>query len=82
MCCCVDLQLGVLDSMNRKECEEYILKHGGAMAKSITVKVTHVLNDHGEIGPVKLKQAQAKGIPVVSEDVLFQLVELGSKLCT
>jgi NAD-dependent DNA ligase len=65
---------GVLDSMSRDECAAYVKKHGGAMAKSITLKVTHVLTDHGEVGASKRKQAIAKGIPIVSEDVMFELV--------
>eukprot|EP00976_Prorocentrum_cordatum_P017451 350932-Prorocentrum_minimum.AAC.4 len=65
---------GVLDSMDRKECHEYIEKHGGSVAKSLTKKVTHLLNDHGEVGPAKKKQALQKGIPIVGEDVLFDIV--------
>jgi hypothetical protein len=66
---------GVLDSMDRKECQEYIEKHGGTTAKTVTAKkVTHLLNDHGEVGPAKKKQAEQKGIPIIGEDTLFDLV--------
>lgn len=65
---------GVLDSMTRDECAAYIQRHGGQVGKSLTLKTTHILNDHGEVGWSKRKQATARGIPIVSEDVMFQLV--------
>ncbi|KAK3272038.1 hypothetical protein CYMTET_19640 [Cymbomonas tetramitiformis] len=66
---------GVLDSMDRNECHEYIKEHGGTFTKSLTKKVTHILHDHGEIGPSKKKQAEERGIPIVGEDYLLQLVQ-------
>jgi hypothetical protein len=40
---------GVLDSFSRKEFEEFITSHGGVVSKSITKKLTHLVNDHGEV---------------------------------
>lgn len=65
---------GVLDSMSREDMTRYVLAHGGAVKKAITRTTTHLVNDHGSIGPSKLKKCKAQGIPVVSEDVIFGLV--------
>uniref|UniRef100_A0A7S2UXF5 3'-5' exonuclease n=1 Tax=Fibrocapsa japonica TaxID=94617 RepID=A0A7S2UXF5_9STRA len=65
---------GVLDSFDRKECWAYIQRHGGSIKKSITKAVTHILNDHGEVGPKKAQQAQKWGIPIVGEDFLLDMV--------
>eukprot|EP00873_Tetraselmis_striata_P016300 jgi/Tetstr1/436564/TSEL_002718.t1 len=70
---------GVLDSMGRDECHEYIRRHGGAVAKSVTGRVTHILNDHGEVGPSKRRKAEAAGIPIVGEDALLALVSAAPK---
>jgi len=65
---------GVLDSMSREDMTRYVLAHGGAVRKAITRTTTHLVNDHGSVGPSKLKKCEAQGIPVVSEDVIFGLV--------
>jgi NAD-dependent DNA ligase len=65
---------GVLDSMSREEMSTYVVSHGGKMTKSITLKTTHLLNDHGAIGPSKLQKCAAQGVPVVSEDAVFDMV--------
>ena len=65
---------GVLDSMGRKEMEEYVVAHGGIVRKAITKATTHLVNDHGSVGPSKLKKCKAQGVPVVSEDDIFSLV--------
>ena len=66
---------GVLDSMSREQMSAYIVRHGGKMSKSITLKTTHLLNDHGAVGPSKLLKCQKQGVPVVSEDVVFDMVK-------
>mmetsp|Transcript_36863 Transcript_36863/g.94258 ORF Transcript_36863/g.94258 Transcript_36863/m.94258 type:complete len:116 (-) Transcript_36863:383-730(-) len=63
----------------RDECHEYIRRHGGAVAKSVTGRVTHILNDHGEVGPSKRRKAEAAGIPIVGEDALLALVSAAPK---
>jgi hypothetical protein len=66
---------GVLDSMSRTEFSDYVIKHGGKVAKSITKTTTHLVNDHGSIGPAKLKTCEAQKIPVVGEDAILELVK-------
>ena len=65
---------GVLDSMDRVEMKNYIVRHGGQCVGSISKKVTHLLNDHGEIGPSKKNKCEGFGIPICSEDAIFALV--------
>lgn len=69
---------GVLDSMSREQMSAYIVSHGGKTSKSITLKTTHLLNDHGAVGPSKLLKCQAQGVPVVSEDAVFEMVRTHS----
>lgn len=65
---------GILDSFERKDFEQYVIKHGGIVSKGITGKVTHLVSDHGEAGPSKVAKCKELGIPMVSEDVILQLV--------
>merc|ERR1711904_737170 len=65
---------GVLDSFERADMEAYVKKHGGSVSKSVTAKVTHLVTDHGEAGPSKLAKCKEFGIPVVSEDVILDMV--------
>ena len=65
---------GVLDSMQRGEMRAYISAHGGRVVKSVSRKVTHLINDHGEVGRSKKSKCDALHIPVVSEDAIFALV--------
>lgn len=66
---------GVLDSMSREEMTKYVVEHGGKVGKSITKGTTHLVNDHGAVGPAKLKKCEAQGVPVVGEDEIFALVK-------
>ena len=66
---------GVLDSMSRDQMTKYIQKHGGKVVKSVTNSTTHLINDHGTVGPSKKKKCEAKNIPIVSENVIFELVQ-------
>lgn len=43
---------------HRSECSAYVARHGGGMRSSMSKTITHLLNDHGEIGPSKLKQVR------------------------
>ena len=65
---------GVLDSMSREEMSAYVLSHGGKVSKSITKGTTHLVNDHGVVGPSKRMKCEAQGVPVVGEDAIFELV--------
>lgn len=65
---------GILDSFERKDFEQYVIDHGGKVSKAITGKVTHLVNDHGEAGPSKQAKCKEFGIPVVSENVILDLV--------
>ena len=65
---------GVLDSFSRKHFAEYVKRHGGKISTSITKSTSFLVNDHGTVGPSKLKKCRASGIPVVSEDHILELV--------
>ena len=69
---------GVLDSFSRKDFAEYVQKHGGKISKSITNSTSFLVNDHGTVGPSKLKKCQVKGIPVVGEDHILDIVRKSS----
>lgn len=64
-------------SKGRKEVEADIKKHGGAVSGSVTGKVTHVLATQAEIdsSTSKIAAAQAKSIPIVKEDFLWDAVK-------
>ena len=66
---------GVLDSFFREDFHQYVTNHGGRVMKSVSKKVTHLVNDHGEAGPSKLKKCKAYGIKVVGEDDIMSLVK-------
>tara|TARA_B100000900_G_scaffold33832_1_gene25465 strand:+ start:628 stop:1128 length:501 start_codon:yes stop_codon:yes gene_type:complete len=69
---------GVLDSMTRDEFNQYVARHGGRTSKSVTSKVTHLVTDHGEAGPSKLKKCSSFGIKVVGEDKILGMVAANS----
>jgi len=66
---------GVLDSMSREDMTSYVEAHGGKVGKAITKGTTHLVNDHGVIGPSKLKKCEAQSVPVVGEDAIFEIVK-------
>jgi len=65
---------GVLDSFSRGDFAEYVKQHGGSISAGITKSTSFLVNDHGTLGPSKVKKCQAHGIPVVSEDYILDLV--------
>ena len=69
---------GVLDSMTRDEFNQYVARHGGRTSKSVTRRVTHLVTDHGEAGPSKLKKCSSFGIKVVGEDKILGMVAANS----
>ena len=66
---------GVLDSMSREDMTDYVKRHGGKIGKSVTKGTTHLVNDHGVIGPSKKDKCRNQGIPIVGEDEIFRIVE-------
>jgi hypothetical protein len=66
---------GVLDSMSREDMTTYVEQHGGRVVKAITKAVTHLINDvEGTVGPAKVEKCRKQGIPIVGEDVIFEMV--------
>ena len=65
---------GVLDSMSREQLTAYVEQHGGTCVKAVTKKTTHLLNDHGEVGPAKKAKCEQLGVAVVGEDFILDLV--------
>lgn len=59
-------------SIPRKDIQELITSNGGTVVASVTSKCTHLLTS--ETGTKKCKDAQAKGVIVVSEDWLQQRI--------
>ena len=67
---------GVLDSMTREEMTSYIVKHGGKVVKGITKTLNYLVTDvEGTVGTSKLAQCKAKGIPVVGENFVYEMVK-------
>jgi replication factor C subunit 1 len=62
-----------LDSLERGDAEKLILSFGGEVVKSVTKKLTHALVGN-EPGPSKMAQITERGIPVLDEDALFELI--------
>ena len=54
-------------------------RHGGAVSKAVTKKTTHLLNDHGEIGPAKKAKCDKAGVRIVGEDFLLDLVRAAAE---
>ena len=65
---------GVLDSMSREQLTAYVEQHGGTCVKAVTKKTTHLLNDHGEVGPAKRAKCEQLGVAMVGEDFILDLV--------
>ena len=66
---------GTLPTLSRQEAEQLIRDHGGTAASSVSKK-THFLVC-GEKAGNKLDKAQKLGVPVIDEDGLKKLIELG-----
>lgn len=66
---------GVLDSFSRKEFEAYVTSHGGSVVKGISKKITHLVNDHGEIGPSKKAKCLEMKVDIVGEDFFIDKVK-------
>ncbi|CAH0747063.1 unnamed protein product [Diatraea saccharalis] len=70
---CAFLLTGVLDSFEREEITDAIVKYGGCVKNGISKKVTHVLAGE-DAGPVKMAKAQELGIKIINEDQFLQMI--------
>ena len=68
--------------MSRAEITAKIKAAGGAVAGSVTAACTHVVSTDGEVAKAtaKVKQAQKKGVPLVSEAFVDACEEAGELL--
>ncbi len=64
---------GTLPTLDRKQAQELIEKHGGKVTGSVSKKTSYVLA--GEAAGSKLTKANELGIPVLSEAELFRMLE-------
>lgn len=64
---------GTLTRMARKEAEELVEQHGGRAAGSVSRKTSYVVA--GEEAGSKLDKARQLGIPILSEDAFWQMME-------
>ncbi|MGI6119612.1 MAG: NAD-dependent DNA ligase LigA [Desulfosporosinus sp.] len=67
---------GTLESMDRREIETLIEKHGGKAAGSVSKKTAFVVA--GEKPGTKLLKAQGLGIPILTEEEFAQLLKRGT----
>lgn len=63
---------GTLPTMERKQAQELIEKHGGKVTGSVSKKTNYVLA--GEAAGSKLTKANELGIPVLSEEELLRML--------
>lgn len=61
-------------SRSRDEIKSLVELHGGKNVSSISTKTNYVLAGDN-MGPAKLEQAQKLGIPIISEDEFFRMIE-------
>ena len=66
---------GTLPTLSRSEAKTLIESHGGKVSGSVSGSTAYLLL--GEDPGSKLDQAQQRGVPVVSEDDLWLLIEEG-----
>lgn len=67
---------GTLPSLGRKEAAELIEKYGGKVSGSVSKKTDYVLA--GENAGSKLDKANQLGIPVISEEELYRMLNIHS----
>ena len=66
---------GTLPTMKRSEAAKLIEAHGGKTSSSVSKKTAYVVA--GEEAGSKLTKAQTRGIPVLSEEELLQMIQEG-----
>jgi DNA ligase (NAD+) len=72
----VFLFTGTLQSMGRNEAKQIVKEQGGQVVSALSKRVTDFVA--GEKAGGKLKKAQDRGIPVVSEDAFLALIGRGT----
>ena len=65
---------GTLKQFSREEVQEFIRKHGGKAAGSVSKKTDYVVA--GENAGSKLEKAEKLGVPVLSESELLAMMEI------
>ena len=63
---------GTLPTLGRKEATELIERNGGKCTGSVSKKTDYLLA--GEAAGSKLTKAQSLGIPVITEEQLFDMI--------
>lgn len=72
---------GVLESMEKDEAIQVIKDFGGRVTSAMSGKTTHLVSGD-DSGPAKMAKAEDMGIPILSEDDLFDLIREKSGLAT
>lgn len=72
---------GVFESMEKDEAAQVIKDFGGRVTSAVSGKTTHIVSGD-DSGPAKLAKAEQMGIPILSEDDLFDLIREKSGLPT
>jgi DNA ligase (NAD+) len=62
-------------SIPRDDIKKMIEEHGGKNVSSISSKTDYVLAGE-KMGPEKLKKAETLGVPIISEDDFYQLIDM------
>lgn len=64
---------GTLPNISRSDAEEFIRRHGGVTASSVSKKTSYVVA--GDAPGSKLDKARSLGVPVIDWDTLLHMVE-------
>jgi replication factor C subunit 1 len=64
---------GTLDSLQREEASDLIKKYGGKVAQAVSGKTDYLLAGF-DAGESKTRAANEKGITIINEDALFDLI--------
>lgn len=64
---------GVLDSLERDECKDLIVKYGGSVMTTLSKKLDYLIVGD-DAGVSKLDKAKEMGIKQINEDQLFELI--------
>ena len=63
-----------LNTCGRTEMEARIRRAGGTVKSSVSKKVTHLICNFPDEGTTKLNRAKELGIPIISEEQLFEMM--------
>ena len=59
---------------NREELVSIIEQNGGKFIKSVSKNVKYLINNDSMSGTAKNKEAQALGIPIITEEEFFEMI--------